>query len=185
MDGSEPGLDDDALMAAFAMNDQAAFSKLYSRHRSRLYGYLYRHVHDRPLCDELFQDVWQKVVQARAEYHAQGQFVAWLLRIAQHRLEDHWRSAKHRPTAPADAQDRLDLLSTTTTPETEHSDFTQRRALRMALQGLPAEQRTVLLLRLEQELSLEAIADITGTSRETVKSRLRYGMDKLRQVLVP
>lgn len=55
----------------------------------------------------------------------------------------------------------------------------------MALQGLPAEQRTVLLLRLEQELSLEAIADITGTSRETVKSRLRYGMDKLRQVLVP
>lgn len=184
MDGSEPGLDDDALMAAFAMNDQTAFSKLYSRHRSRLYGYLYRHLHDRPLCDELFQDVWHKVVQARSEYRAQGQFTAWLLRIAQHRLEDHWRAVRHRPSAPADAQDRLDVLSTTTTPESEHSDFMQRRALRLALQTLPSEQRTVLLLRLEQELSLEAIADITGSSRETVKSRLRYGMDKLRQVLV-
>ncbi|KLD73696.1 RNA polymerase sigma factor, partial [Xanthomonas hyacinthi DSM 19077] len=54
------------------------------------------------------------------------------------------------------------------------------RQLQLALDDLPEEQRDVLLLRLEQELSLEEIAQITGVGRETVKSRLRYAMDKLR-----
>ena len=50
---------------------------------------------------------------------------------------------------------------------------------------LPEEQREVLVLRLERELSLEDIAEITGVGRETVKSRLRYAMDKLRARLAP
>ena len=60
------------------------------------------------------------------------------------------------------------------------SDFERRRQLQLALDDLPEEQREVLLLRLEQELTLEEIAGITGVGRETVKSRLRYAMDKLR-----
>ena len=52
--------------------------------------------------------------------------------------------------------------------------------MQLALDDLPEEQREVLLLRLEQELTLEEIGDITGVGRETVKSRLRYAMDKLR-----
>jgi RNA polymerase sigma-70 factor (ECF subfamily) len=53
------------------------------------------------------------------------------------------------------------------------------------LQELPADQREVVLLRLEQELSLEQIGEITGVGRETVKSRLRYALDKLRLRLNP
>ena len=66
------------------------------------------------------------------------------------------------------------------TPERTLSEFEQRRRLQLALDELPAEQREVLLLRLEQELTLEEIGAITGVGRETVKSRLRYAMDKLR-----
>ena len=66
------------------------------------------------------------------------------------------------------------------TPETELDAFEQRRRVQHALDALPREQRDVMLLRLEQELSLEEIAQITGVGRETVKSRLRYAMDKLR-----
>ncbi len=55
----------------------------------------------------------------------------------------------------------------------------------MALEELPEDQREVVLLRLEQELSLEEIGEITGVGRETVKSRLRYAMDKLRARLRP
>ena len=67
-----------------------------------------------------------------------------------------------------------------TTPERELSEFEQRRRLQLAIEELPEEQREVVLLRLEQELSLEEIGAITGVGRETVKSRLRYAMDKLR-----
>ena len=71
------------------------------------------------------------------------------------------------------------------TPERILSDFEQRRRLQLAMDELPEEQREVLLLRLERELTLEEIADITGVGRETVKSRLRYALDKLRQRLDP
>ena len=66
------------------------------------------------------------------------------------------------------------------TPERQLSDFEQRRQLQLALDELPEEQREVILLRLEQELTLEEIGEVTGVGRETVKSRLRYAMDKLR-----
>lgn len=75
-------------------------------------------------------------------------------------------------------------MSDTRTPETQLSEFEQRRQLQLAMEQLPDEQREVLQLRLEQELSLEEIAEITGVGRETVKSRLRYAMDKLRAGLV-
>jgi RNA polymerase sigma-70 factor (ECF subfamily) len=71
------------------------------------------------------------------------------------------------------------------TPERILSDFEQRRRLQLAMDELPEEQREVLLLRLERELSLEDIAEITGVGRETVKSRLRYAMEKLRARLAP
>ena len=71
------------------------------------------------------------------------------------------------------------------TPERTLSAFEERRRLQRALEELPDDQREVVLLRLEQELSLEEIGEITGAGRETVKSRLRYAMDKLRARLRP
>ena len=71
------------------------------------------------------------------------------------------------------------------TPERQLSAFEERRRLQLALEELPPDQREVVLLRLEQELSLEEIGEITGVGRETVKSRLRYAMDKLRARLRP
>jgi RNA polymerase sigma-70 factor (ECF subfamily) len=63
------------------------------------------------------------------------------------------------------------------------SEFERRRNLQRAIEQLPDDQRIAVLLRLEQELSLEQIAMVTGGGRETVKSRLRYAMNRLREVL--
>ena len=87
------------------------------------------------------------------------------------------------PPAPADGDERTARIPDHDTPERTLSEFEQRRRLQLALDELPAEQREVLLLRLEQELTLEEIGAITGVGRETVKSRLRYAMDKLRSRL--
>lgn len=181
--GALPG--DDVLMLAWVAGDATAFEQLYARHRGPLFGFLLRQTRDQALAEEFFQDVWQRVIAARAGWKPEATFATWLFRIAHNRLNDHWRGLKHRPSAPDDGDERAARVPDPATPEHHLSDFEQRRRLQRAIEGLPQEQREVVLLRLEQELSLEDIAAITGAGRETVKSRLRYAMDKLRAGLMP
>ncbi|KAF1708579.1 RNA polymerase subunit sigma [Pseudoxanthomonas kalamensis DSM 18571] len=171
---------DESLMLAYAAGDVAAFEQLYARHRNRLYRFLLRQLRDGALADELFQDIWQKVIAARESWKPEAAFGTWLFRIAHNRLTDHWRALKHRPPAPENADERVARVPDPDTPERQLSEFEQRRRLQLALAELPEEQREVVVLRLEQELTLEEIGEITGVGRETVKSRLRYAMDKLR-----
>ena len=177
---------DESLMLAYAAGDAAAFERLYHRHRGKLYRFLARQLHGNgALADELFQDVWQRVIAARKGWKPDAAFSTWLYRIAHNRLADHWRALQHRPPAPEDGDERAARVPDPDTPERQLTEFEERRRLRLALDALPEEQREVVLLRLEQDLSLEEIGEITGVGRETVKSRLRYAMDKLRQRLNP
>lgn len=171
---------DDVLMLAWTAGDAMAFEQLYARHRGPLYRFLLRQLRDASLADEFFQDIWQRVIAAREGWKPEAAFRTWLFRIAHNRLNDHWRGLKHRPPTPGDADERTARMPDPSSPEHELSEFEQRRRLQLAIEELPEEQREVVLLRLEQELSLEEIGAITGAGRETVKSRLRYAMDKLR-----
>src|SRR5690606_14159236 len=131
------------------------------------------------------QDVWQKVIAARGYWRPDAAITTWLFRIAHNRLADHRRSQRHRPPPPDDTDARVARVADPDTPERQLSDFEQRRQLQLALEELPPEQREVLLLLLEDELTLEEIGEITGVGRVTVKSRLRYAMDRLRAKLGP
>lgn len=176
---------DEELMLAYGAGDAAAFEALYSRHRGPLFRFLLRQSREHSLAEELYQDVWQRVITARERYRPEAKFSTWLYQIAHNRLTDHWRAQAHRPAAPEDAVERAEREPDPQTPERQLSAFEERRRLQLALEELPADQREAVLLRLEQELSLEEIGKITGVGRETVKSRLRYALDKLRQRLNP
>ncbi|MBP6626712.1 MAG: RNA polymerase sigma factor [Arenimonas sp.] len=176
---------DEELMLAYAAGDVTAFQGLYSRHRGPLFRHLSRQLRDPALAEEFFQDVWQRVIAARDRYRPDAKFSTWLYQIAHNRMGDHWRALAHRPAAPEDAEERAAQVPDPETPERALSAFEERRRLQRALEELPQDQREVVLLRLEQELSLEEIGEITGVGRETVKSRLRYAMDKLRARLRP
>lgn len=180
-----PDPSDERLMSSWAGGDVSAFELLYARHRGPLYRFLLRQTRHQALADEFFQDVWQRVIAARDGWKPEAAFSTWLFRIAHNRLNDHWRALKHRPPTPADADERAARVPDPATPEHELSEFQQRRHLQRAIDELPDEQREVVLLRLEQELSLQEIGAITGVGRETVKSRLRYALDKLRLGLNP
>src|SRR5690606_4125033 len=171
---------DDTLMQAWAGGDASAFESLYARHRLPLFRFLQGHVRDRALAEELFQDVWQRVIAARDGWRPDAPFGAWLYRIAHNRLADHWRAQKHRPPAPLDADQRTAALASGDDPERHASRVEESARLYRALDELPPEQREAVLLRLHGELPLEEIGRITGVGRETVKSRLRYAMDRLR-----
>ena len=87
MDGLDAS--DEALMLAYAGGDAMAFEQLYARHRGKLYRYLLRQLRDNALADECFQDVWQRVISARAGWKPDAGFATWLYTIAHHRLGDH------------------------------------------------------------------------------------------------
>lgn len=185
MDQPVAATTDDALMLAWAAGDASAFEVLYGRHRGPLFRFLLAQLRDRPLAEELYQDVWQRVIAARATWRPEAAFATWLYRIAHNRLNDHWRAQRHRPPAPLDAELRTAALADPEHPGSVAEQDEQRQRLQQALDELPDEQREAVLLRLQQELSLEEIGRITGVGRETVKSRLRYALDKLRARLNP
>lgn len=181
----DAAVDPDAmLMLAYARGDLAAFDALYARHRGMLYRFLLRSARDPHRTDELFQETWSRVISARARYQPQAKFSTWLLQIAHNLMIDSAR--RQRPMAEGDEAEIA--LAGAAMPEREQpdhafSEFERRRDLQRAIGQLPDEQRIAVLLRLEQELSLEEIATVTGAGRETVKSRLRYAMTRLREVL--
>jgi RNA polymerase sigma-70 factor (ECF subfamily) len=181
----DAAVDPDAmLMLAYARGDLAAFEALYTKHRGLLYRFLLRSARDPHRTDELFQETWSRVISARERYQPQAKFSTWLLQIAHNLMIDGIR--RQRPMADGDEAEMA--LANATMPESgqpEHalSEFERRRNLQRAIEQLPDEQRIAVLLRLEQELSLEQIAMVTGSGRETVKSRLRYAMNRLREVL--
>lgn len=172
---------DENLMLRYAGGDASAFDVLYARYRTRLLRYLTRLTGQFAVAEELFQETWGRVIDARARYAPSARFAAWLFRIAHHLAIDHLRRA--RPTVDADEV----LLHFPGLPDEDPAlqlDKGERlRKLVDLVDALPNEQRAVLLMRAEGDLTLEEIAHNTGTGRETIKSRLRYALAKLREGL--
>ncbi|HEX4329011.1 MAG TPA: RNA polymerase sigma factor [Burkholderiales bacterium] len=176
---------DEALMLAYARGDAGAFETLYGRHKGGVYRYFVRSLREPGLADELFQDVWASLVKARATYTVEAKFSTWLYRLAHNRLIDHYRRAQLVQFVPVDgAEEEGELLdwpaSEAPGPEVQVASRQAAAQLKKLVEALPPAQREAFLLQAEGGLSLEAIAEATGTGRETVKSRLRYAFDKLR-----
>ena len=170
---------DEKLMQQYAGGNAKAFDQLYERHRGSLYRYFRRQVSDEATANDLYQGVWEKIIAARKKYRTSSPFTAWMFRIAHNHLVDYYRRSK--PVTNTE----MDALTDQQAQPTEHLiDGQQREQLREKIAALPQEQRNTLLLKLETGLKMEEIASVTGTSRETVKSRLRYAVDKLKRSLV-
>lgn len=179
--------DEDAqLMLAYAGGEMRAFETLYARHRGALYRYLMRQARDSEVANDLFQEVWSRVIVNRARYEARAKFRTFLFTLAHNCFIDHCRRVKSRPAGMAiDDADAADLLAADDgmRPEAEIERAETSRRYRAALAQLPAEQRDVYLLHEESDLSLEDIARVTGVGAETAKSRLRYAVGKLKLAL--
>jgi RNA polymerase sigma-70 factor (ECF subfamily) len=194
MSASAPAADpasgetDEALMQSYAAGRAAAFDALYARHRGGVYRYLLRHCGSAGLADELFQEVWMGAIRARASYLPTARFTTWLYTLARHRLVDHWRASGRASLASIDdeedagTREAVEALPGSPRDQPEARLAAQRlgERLRAALAALPPPQRDAFLLQQEAGLSLAEIAELTGVGAETVKSRLRYAIGKLR-----
>lgn len=169
---------DESLMLRYAAGEAAAFEPLYRRHKDALWRYFLRQGCDEATAGELFQEVWASLIRARAGYQPSARFATWLYKLAQNRLIDHWRV--QRPQDGIDADDERLTEAEHRTPAARASQAEQAERLRRAITALPVDQRQAFLLQAEAGLTLEEIAAQQGVGRETVKSRLRYALAKLR-----
>jgi RNA polymerase sigma-70 factor (ECF subfamily) len=179
---------DEALMRSYAGGDAAAFDLLYARHKGGVYRYLLRHCGNAGTADELFQDVWMNVIRARESYAPSAKFATWIYRIAHNRVIDHWRATGRVELVHAGPDDDDDLLDAVPgargdEPEVRAGANEIGARLAKALGAIPPAQREAFLLHQEGGLDLAEIAAITGAGVETVKSRIRYAVDKLRTEL--
>jgi len=186
----EDSRSDEQLMLAYGAGSAEAFAVLYTRWRRRIYRFLVRQCDSAGTADELYQDVWLRVVNARRQYTATARFSTWLFRIARNRLIDHWRAegrkpASETPMADDGESDPLDNVAAPEEVQPERIMERKERARRVvdAVESLPDAQRETFLLHEEGGLTVDEIAALTGVGHETAKSRLRYAMMRLRAQL--
>jgi RNA polymerase sigma-70 factor, ECF subfamily len=173
---------DEALMIAYRDGDAAAFSDLYARHRGGVYRFILRQCGNRAIADELFQDVWMNLIGARERYQPSAKFSTFLYQVARNRVIDHFRAHGRNLEDAQDPDDPSDPPAAATHQPERQLESRQVAARLLALvDALPAAQREAFLLHEEGGLTLEEIAQVTGTGRETVKSRLRYALSRLRE----
>jgi RNA polymerase sigma-70 factor (ECF subfamily) len=173
--------EDSALMLRYRDGDVAAFGILYERHNDSLFRYLLRLSGHHDTAEDLYQEVWSKIIKSRSRYRPTAKFTTFLYRVAHNCFIDHIRRNKrHTNEVSIDPDDSASPMEE---PEDGAERSIAREKLNQALGELPTEQRDVVLLFLEAGLSVDKIASVTGVNRETAKSRLRYATAKLKAAL--
>jgi RNA polymerase sigma-70 factor, ECF subfamily len=186
---------DEVLMMRFQAGDRAAFTSLVRRHKTTIYNFILRQVRTVPAAEDLVQDVFVKIVQNAAEFKHEARFSTWAYAIARNVCIDHLRkmSLRRHPSldqaAQPDSQEGPTLLDRTA--DAHPSASAERTAIgsevsqRIArcIETLPPEQREVFLLRELSNIPFKEIATMTGVPENTVKSRMRYALERLQEAL--
>lgn len=168
---------DEELMVRVAAGDQEAFTVLYGRHRDTVAGHLWRLCGDAELTadavSEAFVRVWRR---ARTFSEARGSFRAWLLTVAANALRTQY--TRHRePTVPFPEGDLPDGDCPT------DEDHVHAVALRAVWPRLSSDHREAISLRFFSGCSYDDIAAVQGVPAATARTRVFYGLKKLRSFL--
>ena len=173
-------VDDEALMTRYGQGDTHAFELLYARHKQATFRFFSRQLNPESAAD-CHQELWFKVINAAPGYQSKGVFAAYLFTIAHNVLTDNYRrSMKHRVVDATTSVEDLDLPADTPSVESALNGAQLRARLLDLVGKLPYAQREALVLHEDCGLTLREIANVTGSSEEGIKSRLRYAMLKLK-----
>lgn len=187
------GESDEQLMRAYRAGDVRAFELLLARHERPVWCFLRRSVGDPTLAEDLLQEVFLRVIKARDEWKGESKFSTWVYAIARNLCVDQARRAVHRDAASMDAPARRDdeqgetlhdrVASGRRDAEGMASDGQLRARIDAAVAALPHDQREVFLMREVMDMPFAEIAGVVGAPEPTVKSRMRYALERLRAAL--
>jgi RNA polymerase sigma factor (sigma-70 family) len=178
---------DQDLVKRFADGNSDAVEELVNRYKDRIYTSIYYLVKDKYLAEDIFQDVFIKIIDTirLGKYTDEGKFLPWALRIAHNLCVDHFRKVKRTPTIQtADGSDIFDVLNFK--EDSAEESVMQRQSydrVRKMIDMLHEEQKEVIILRHYADLSFKEIADLTKCSINTALGRMRYGLINLRRIM--
>jgi RNA polymerase sigma-70 factor (ECF subfamily) len=191
-------MSDDELLERFAAGEPAAFAVLLKRYQVAIYNFIARSVRDTEASADLLQEVFTRVIQHSGEFNRSSKFSTWLYAIARNICIDHMRRMSHRRHASLDATSGPNGVMADSgalapwvervageQPEVDASAAAGRLRSRIAqaIESLPPDQREVFLMRQLQAVPFAEIAVVVGVSENTVKSRMRYALERLQEAL--
>lgn len=185
---------DELLMIRYQRGDREAFAWLVRRHHQRVYNFILRLVKQPTAAEELAQETFLKIVKNSSTFKHEARFSTWLYAIARNLCIDHQRKQRLRRHAsleqplPGDQTGRplgesLPDPSPRSSVERSTTKGRMAQAISAAVESLPEDQKEVFLLREVGGLPFKEIAEITGVGENTVKSRMRYALERLQQAL--
>ncbi len=185
-----PSMTDEELMTAYQRGDVQAFRILFQKHQRGVFNYIYRYTGSRDESEEVFQDVFMKLHRAAATYQPTAKFSTWLYTIVRNLCIDVHRKKRLRHNVSMDeplyedARTLHDVIAAEKpAPDSKSSDQQVGKIVEEALAQINEDQREVFLMREKAGLKFEEIAELTGVSVNTVKSRMRYATESLRKYL--
>lgn len=181
-------MDDKELVRLYLKGNQASFEILLTRHKRKVFSYIYMLVKDRATAEDIFQDVFIKVIQTlqAGKYNEEGKFLPWVMRISHNLIIDHFRRNKKMPSVKTQDED-FDIFKLIKNQEQSIEEKLIRDQnifmVRDLIKKLPKEQKEVLMLRHYADLSFNDIAEQTGVSINTALGRMRYALINLRKMM--
>lgn len=179
-------LSDDELVKKFISGESRCIDLLIDRHQQRIYSFIFLMVRQRDLAEDVFQDVFVKVIHSlqSGKYSENGRFTSWVMRIAHNLVIDHFRKQKNQPMVSND-QYSYDIFN-----HTRFSDHTVEDRMvydqllsevASLVEELPDSQKEVIRLRHYFGLSFKEIAEETNVSINTALGRMRYALINMRK----
>jgi RNA polymerase sigma factor (sigma-70 family) len=178
---------DALLVSAYVNGDESALGELITRHKDRIYRFIYSKVYDRDVTEDIFQDTFVKVINTlkRGAYNEEGKFLPWVMRIAHNLVIDHFRKNNRMPKFESNDDFNIFSVLSDGALNAEHSlikDQVQRDVQRL-IEELPEDQKEVLIMRMYKDMSFKEISEQTGVSINTALGRMRYALINLRKVI--
>ncbi|AUC79717.1 RNA polymerase subunit sigma-24 [Nonlabens sp. MB-3u-79] len=178
---------DAALVRQYIEGNEKGIEILITRHKQRIYSFIFSKVLDRDITEDIFQDTFIKVIRTlkRGKYNEEGKFLPWVMRIAHNLVIDHFRRNKRMPKFQSRNDfDIFDVISDgEESMEYEMITSQMHEDVRRLIEELPEDQKEVLTMRIFKEMSFKEIATATDVSINTALGRMRYALINLRKVI--
>jgi RNA polymerase sigma-70 factor (ECF subfamily) len=185
-------ISDEALMIRYQRGDKGAFAALVRRHQTPLFNFALRQLRVQPQAEDVVQEAFVRVVQNAHDFKHEARFTTWVYTITRNLCIDQLRKRALRRHASLDdsrtGEEGEPTLGDQTADsrasvEREATGTELKERIVKALDTLPDEQREVFLLREIAGLPFKEIAEVTGIAENTVKSRMRYALERLQEAL--
>ncbi|MFI3268089.1 MAG: sigma-70 family RNA polymerase sigma factor [Rikenellaceae bacterium] len=180
-------ISDQSLILSYRQGDEQAINTLIERHRKRVYNYILMLVKDSSVADDIFQDLFIKVIASlkNGKYSDHGKFISWLLRIAHNMVIDYFRLKKNQNLVSTDGENQILNNKSLTDRNIEDVLIKEQteKDIRKLIDYLPLEQREVVVMRHYLGLSFKEIAEQTDVSINTSLGRMRYALMNLKKMM--